>query len=259
VNGGALLLLAALSGCSSCSKDKNASPIDEASAPKQPDASAVVAPPPTDTSPPLPLQGDVDGFEGDIKMKLEAAGLAQPAELRLVVRGDRLTYEAPNALAGRDAMAIYDVALRRMVLLSREDRSFAAVDVPPPQADAGAMPLKATGKKDDVGGMPCDVFELAGAKKEKTTACIVNGVPFLDYGKLSNATATPPAWIQAMSGTKRFPARVVQTAEDGALVLRFEVTKFSKHPVPPGLVSVPPGFTRQGRPLGSPMKPGLPN
>jgi hypothetical protein len=212
----------------------------------------------------LPPQGDVDGFEGNIDMKLEAPNLKQPVELQMIVRGDRVSYESPNGLAGREAMALYDVALQRMVLFSREDRTYFVADN---LQDAGApldagvtMPLKPTGKKDKVGGMPCDVWESAGVKKERTTACIVDGVPFLDYGKLSNKAATPPPWIQAMSGTKRFPARVVQTADDGALLLRFEVTKFAKHPISPGLVSVPPGFTPVGgRLIGSPLKPGMPN
>jgi hypothetical protein len=261
VNRGALVLFAALSGCSSCSKEKKAGPAD--AAPKPTDTFAIVTPPPADSTPPLPPQDKVEGFEGEIKMKVETASLKQPAELQLLVRGDRVTYEAPNGLAGHDAMAIYDFAMRRMVIYSREDRLFVVVDNPSDAgapADAGAMTLKPTGKKEKVDGMPCDVFEEKGEKKEKTTACIVDGVPFLDYGKLSNTIATPPAWMQALSGTKRFVARMVQTADDGAILTRFEVTKFSKHPIPPGLVTVPPGFTRQGgRPLGSPLKPGMPN
>jgi hypothetical protein len=261
VKRGALVIFAALSGCSSCSKDKKAAPTDSGS--KAPDTFAVVTPPPADSTPPLPMQDKVDGFEGEIKMKVETPSLKQPAELQLLVRGDRVTYEAPNGLAGHDAMAIYDLGIRRMVVFSREERAFVVVDNPSDAgapADAGGMTLKPTGKKDKVDGMPCDVWERAGEKKEKTTACIVDGVPFVDYGKLSNTVGTPPAWMQALSGGKRFPARVVQTADDGAIVMRFEVTKFSKHPIPPGLVSVPPGFTRQGgRPLGSPLKPGMPN
>jgi hypothetical protein len=108
--------------------------------------------------------------------------------------------------------------------------------------------------------MPCEVWEQAGTKKEKTTACIVDGVPFLDYGRLSNTVATPPAWMRAMSGGKRFPARVVETAEDGALLLRFEVTKFGKHPVATSLISVPAGYTRLRQNLGGdPLKPGRPD
>jgi hypothetical protein len=253
-----------MSGCSSCSKGTDKGGVD-ASGPKATQTGISVTPPPSALPPPLPPQGDVDGFQGNIEMKVEAPGLKEPVQLRMIVRGERVSYEAPNGLAGREAMAIYDVDLRRMVLFNREERTYFVADNPEEDAggatDAGVtMPLKPTGRKDKVGGMQCDVWELAGVKKERTTACIVEGVPFLDYGKLSNTATTPPPWLQAMSGTKRFPARVVQTADDGALLLRFEVTKFAQHPIPAGLVSVPAGFTPVGgRVIGSPLKPGMPN
>jgi hypothetical protein len=260
----ALILFVALAeaGCSSCSKGKQAGATDAAPAVTPPASvsSAVLTPPPVDTTPALPPQDKVEGFEGDFEMKVEAPNLKKPAQVKVSVRGDRVAYDAPNRLQGHDAIAIYDASLRKMLLVNREDKVYVAIDVPPEAADAGAgMPLKPTGKKDKIDTMPCELWETTGVKKEKTTACIIDGVPFLDYGKLSNSAPTAPAWMQAMSGGKRFPARVVQTAEDGALVLRLE-TKFSKHPIAPFLLSVPAGYTRQRTPLGgSPLKPGRPD
>jgi hypothetical protein len=277
VRRGALAALAPLlaslvfAGCSGCSKDKKGGAgggaADARAAAAVLDAGAAVAAEEPDAGPPFPADMG-SGFEGSVEMRIEPRG-KPPVTVEVVIHGNRLSFDAPNRAMGEEARAIYDIALRRMVLVVREKMVYYVVDEKAPaDADAGVMAatdaggasaLTPTGKKDKVGGVPCDVMEVRGARKAKTVACVADGIAFLDYGKLSNLAGTPPDWMRAMSGTKRFPARFVTTDEDADVLFKYEAT-FSKGPRAPMLFNPPASFARANQKLlGSAMKPGLPD
>jgi hypothetical protein len=197
------------------------------------------------------------GWSGEIYLSVSVPSRQKEGLVVLSILGDRLRYIEPNKISRRTTAAIVDVRTRRMVFLPDGTNQYAYVDAPPPGDDAGAPPFTKTGKKTKVGDLECDEYEGKHGKAS-TTACIVDGIPFVDVGILTNL-GSPPAWMQAMSFGKRFPLRAVVTDDTGAETLRVMTTRAHAQLMVDALFFVPSGATPIKEPVPGPgWKPGRP-
>lgn len=251
---GALFALS-VSGCSGCGeKSKPTPPVDAGAATIAPAKDA--EPPAAANVPPLPADAGT-GWEGAISLTVSAPLQKINKTVELSIKGDRVRYPSPNRFHGEEATTVVDVELRRLLILPEESKEYGRIDLPPADADAAAFPLVATGKKLKIQGLDCDVYETKHGKAS-STACIHEGIAFVDFGMMANAT--PPAWMRSLSVTKRFVLRAVEIDDTGTETLRMEASKVREGPVMSRGFNAPPGAVeRKGMQPGSPFRPGLPD
>ncbi len=226
----------------------------------RPVASASASAKLTPSGPPFPpFVVGAPGWDGVVHLALTGAGLKDAVQVTLLIKHDRVRYASPTNLRGLAAITIVDVTLRRLVTFAEDEKVFARVELPPADADAdaGAFPLVAIGKKLKIAGLDCEVFEQKRGKAS-SSACVHEGLPFVDPSMTSNGI-TPPPWLRALAVTMRFPLRAVEVDDAGREVFRLEAkdaVEGSAHP----RVEVPSDYVEQKIKLpGSPFRPGLPD
>ena len=254
----ALASLTALVACSGCKDKAVPAPVDAgpAIASAAPSTSASAKPVFANADPPLPADAGA-GWEGMIRLGLTSAAHKEEIPITLFIKGDRVRYGSPTNWNGLESIALVDVALRRLVIYSQEhDKLYTRIDLPALDADAGAFPLVATGKKLTLVGLECEVYEQKRGKAS-SSACIHEGIAFVDPGMAATGV-TPPAWLRSLALTKRFVLRALEVDDKGAEVLRLEPRGVTVGP-PRISLDVPPGYTEvKGKMPGSPYRPGLP-
>ncbi len=253
-----VLVAASALACSGC-RDKTVAATDAGTAtspsasPRASGSALAVTKP---TEPPFPADPGT-GWDGTISLAVSSVDHPLEIPMQLVIRANRVRYDAPTHYKGMEASTIVDVALRRLVVFALDDNEYTRADLPAADADAASFPLARTGKKLTLEGLECDVYEQKRGKAS-SMACIHEGIAFVDPSMVVTGL-TPPAWLRGLGVSKRFVLRAVEVDDKGREAFRLE-TKSVSAVRNPQSVNLPRNYVEaKGKMAGSPFRPGLPD
>jgi hypothetical protein len=190
------------------------------------------------------------GFQGSLLLRVRDG--SQSHELRYLSLGNRAriqidarTAESQRAPVHFDAVLegenilVFDHAKRTIRTIA-----LAHIEPRPSSAATGTVQVKKTGESVNLGGVPCEPYQIEQPGL-RITACVAALPGSFDIGKFETVSGIQaPAWVEALLSQERFPLRAQVQDTAGHPRYSLELVEYSPGPVSSALLAVPSDYER---------------
>lgn len=209
------------------------------------------------------FEGELDFVVKDAKKTAGAAGQSIP--VYLVIKGDKVRAEIPQALSSKQVPKghiVLSTPEKKLYLVMDEQKQIVVVDLNKageelksfaaglPKTGKGALgesPTKPppkvtkTGIIDKVADIPCQNWDVTDESHKVATLCIADqGAPWFHLPV--PGIPSEYAWTQELMDGKHFPLRMIAYDKTGAEQGRAELTKLENKPLAEVLFEMPAGY-----------------
>lgn len=194
-------------------------------------------------------------FEGKITMRNTTPQSAEPHDLVVTAKGDKLRFDAQGQPTMQNH-AVYDPAINKVLMFfdgtkQYMELDFAAPGGPAPNTDPNSASIVSHGTTKLVAGYKCDEWTAKDGAGHRAEVCLAEGVAFLDLNRLRSGGPESPLAKQFREH-KSFPLESVEFDANGKEISRMHVTTIERTKVPDDAFTIPSGYAKVDPPQRKP-------